>query len=124
MNRSNNRRSRAEQQRRVTKKFFIAFVVVLIVCLAAQITMLARVYGQNKRINALDREAYKLHCDAENLELVLNRLNNRDHLTYAAKELGMVEPDPSQIRVVNLPDIVGDTSAQSAENISAEEMNQ
>ena len=43
-------------------------------------------------------------------------------MRMVAKQLGMDQPDETQIRVVNVPGILGDTSTQSAEAIGAEEI--
>ena len=121
MNRSNTRRSRIAERRRKTRRFFIVFIAVLFVCMAIQITLIARLTGQNKQIRAVEREAQRLGAEADNLNLALNQLGNLDRVSAQAERIGMKLPGEGQIRVVNLPEAVENTSAQSAGNTSAEE---
>lgn len=122
MNRNTGRRSRREQQKRVSRKLMIAFAVVLLIGVIAQITMIARLSGQNKAVRAVEKEIRQLSAEADNLNLALNQLGNLDRVERQAEKLGMVTPGEGQIRVVNLPDAVDSTSAQSAGNTSAEEI--
>ena len=121
MNRNTGRRSRREQQKRVSRKLMIAFAVVLLIGVIAQITMIARLSGQNKAVRAVEKEIRQLSAEADNLNLALNQLGNLERVERQAEKLGMVTPGEGQIRVVNLPDAVDNTSAQSAGNTSAEE---
>ena len=122
MNRNTGRRSRREQQKRVSRKLMIAFAVVLLIGVIAQITMIARLSGQNKAVRAVEKEIRQLSAEADNLNLALNQLGDLERVERQAEKLGMVTPGEGQIRVVNLPDAVDSTSAQSAGNTSAEEI--
>ena len=122
MNRNTGKRSRREQQKRVSRKLMIAFAVLLLLGAIAQITMIARLSGQNKAVRAVEKEIRQLSAEADNLNLALNQLGDLERVERQAEKLGMVTPGEGQIRVVNLPDAVGNTSAQSAGNTSAEEM--
>ncbi|MBR1560073.1 MAG: septum formation initiator family protein [Clostridia bacterium] len=124
MNRNTNRRTRQEQRRRANRTLMIAFAVVLFVGMFAQVFMIARLSRQNKDMRAVELEIRDLNANAENLKLALNQLGDLELVAARAEKLGMKTPGEGQIRVVNLPDVVGNTSAQSAENTSAEEMNQ
>ena len=122
MNRNTGKRSRREQQKRVSRKLMIAFAVLLLLGAIAQITMIARLSGQNKAVRAVEKEIRQLSAEADNLNLALNQLGDLERVERQAEKLGMVTPGEGQIRVVNLPDAVGNTSAQSAGNTSAEEI--
>lgn len=124
MNRGSTRRSRQEQRNRATRRMMIAFAAVLFVCLFAQVFMISRLAMQNKEIRAVESKITSLKADAANYQLALNQLGDPVRVGNRATALGMVRPGEKQIRVVNLPDIVDNTSAQSAGNTSAEEMNQ
>ena len=63
----------------------------------------------------------KLNASAENLNLGLNQYGNLERVALLADKLGMQKPAEGQIRVVSLPDILEDTSAQNAVNAGAEE---
>lgn len=124
MNRGSTKRSRQVERNRATRRMMIIFAAVLFVCMFAQIFMISRLAKQNKEIRAVESRIKVLNADAENYRLALNQLGNTDRVSKRAAALGMIEPGEKQIRVVNLPDIVDNTSAQSAGNTSAEEMNQ
>ncbi len=124
MNRGSTKRSRQVERNRATRRMMIIFAAVLFVCMFAQIFMISRLAKQNKEIRAVESRIKALNADAENYRLALNQLGNTDRVSKRAAALGMIEPGEKQIRVVNLPDIVDNTSAQSAGNTSAEEMNQ
>ena len=123
MNHGSTRRSRQEERSRATRRMIIAFAIVLFVCMFAQVFMISRLARQNKDIRAVEARIKALNADAKNYELALSQLGDPDRVGRRAAALGMVQPGEKQIRVVNLPDIVDNTSAQSAENTSAEEMN-
>ena len=59
---------------------------------------------------------------ADNLNLSLNQYKSPERVVLLAERLGMEQPTVDQIRVVNLPALSQNTSAQSVENIGAEEM--
>ena len=95
--------------------------VVLFAGLFVQITMLARISSQNKRASSLEGEIEELAANAENLELNINQYHNLDSIAVRARELGMEQPDETQIRVVSVArSNVEDTSTQAAGNFGAE----
>ena len=114
--------ARRARERKLSKALMIVFAVVLFAGLFAQVTMLARLSGQNKEVQSLEREIRSLAASADNLNLSLNQYHNLERIAARAQHLGMEQPTETQIRVVNLPAAIEDTSTQSAENLSAEEM--
>ena len=110
-----NRRSRS-------RKLLIVAAVVLFVGLFVQITMLARISGENKRAAKLEKEITRLASDAENLELVINKYHNLEDIEAKARRLGMDLPDETQIRVVSVAGIEGNGAVQTAERIGEEEI--
>ena len=88
--------------------------VVLFAGLFLQITMLSRVSSVSKRTSALERETARLNREAVNLELRVNEFHNLDRIAARAQEMGMVQPDESQIRAVRVEQIDADTSTQAA----------
>lgn len=122
MNRSHAKRSRQEQFRRTNRTLIIVFVAVLLIGAFAQVAMIARITGQNKRLRAVETEIRNLSANADNLNLGLNQFRNLDRVAARAEKLGMEKPTGDQIRVVNLPTALDNTSTQSAGNTGAEEM--
>ena len=95
--------------------------IVLFAGLFMQITMLARISSQNKQASSLEGEIEELSASAENLELNINQYHNLDTIAVRARQLGMEQPDETQIRVVSVVrNNVEDTSIQAAENVGAE----
>ena len=88
--------------------------VVLFAGLFLQITMLSRVSSVSKRASALERETARLNHEAVNLELRVNEFHNLDRIAARAQEMGMVQPDESQIRAVRVEHTDADTSTQAA----------
>ena len=121
MNRMRN--SRRARERKLNRLLLIVFAAVLFVGAFSQIAMLARLSGQTKAVQALEKEARALSASADNLNLSLNQYHNLERIAARARQLGMEQPKETQIRVVNLPAAVENTSTQSAGNIGAEEMN-
>ena len=116
MNRTQTRRTRAEQQFRANRVMMIAFMVVFFLGLFLQIAMAVRLAGQNKRIQAMELEIRDLSATADNLNLALSHYQSLDRVATQAQKLGMELPENDQIRVVHVPDIIEDTSAQGAVN--------
>lgn len=97
--------------------------IVLFTGLFVQITMLARISSQSKRVSSLEGEIEELSANAENLELNINQYHNLESIAVRARQLGMEQPNETQIRVVSVArSNVEDTSTQAAENIGAESM--
>ena len=122
MNRNHAKRSRQEQVRRTNRTLIMVFVAVLLIGAFAQVAMIARITGQNKRVRAVETEIRNLSANADNLNLSLNQFRNLDWVASRAAKLGMEKPTGDQIRVVRLPAALENTSTQSAGNTSAEEM--
>ena len=94
--------------------------VVLFAGLFLQITMLSRVSSVSKRASALEKETAALKREAANLELRVNELHNLDRIAACAQEMGMVQPDETQIRAVRVEKTDEDTSTQAAEDSGGE----
>ena len=110
------------RERRLSRALMIAFAVVLALGVCSQIAMMARLSGQNKRVVETQKEIKALNASAENLNLSLNQYHNLDRIALRAQQLGMEQPDETQLRVVNLPTLIDSTSTQSADNSGAEEI--
>ena len=87
---------------------------VLFAGLFLQITMLSRVSSVSKRASALERETAALRREAVNLELRVNEFHNLDRIAARAQEMGMAQPDETQIRAVRVEETDEDTSTQAA----------
>lgn len=123
MNRNRMGTSRRSRERKLNQVLLGVFVLVLFAGVCLHIGMMARLSGQAKAAAAVEREIRELSASEDNLHLTLNQYHNLDRVAFRAQQLGMEQPAQTQIRVVNLPGIIEDTSTQSAENIGAEEMN-
>ena len=122
MNGKRNPRKAREQKR--SRWLMIAFALVLLIGVVGQIAMMARMSHQNKRLLAVQAEAGDLSNRIENLNLSLSQYHDHSRIRPRAQQLGMRLPDETQLRVVNLPELVRNTSAQSVENTDAGEMMQ
>ena len=118
-----NRAARRMRERKLNRLLVIVFAVVLFAGVFSQITLMARISGQNKAVRVMEKEARELSASADNLHLSLNQYHNLERIAVRARQLGMEQPTETQIRVVNLPATLESTSTQSAGNIGAEEMN-
>lgn len=116
------RASRRMRERRLSRALMIAFALVLFLGVCSQITMMARLSGQNKRMVETQKEIRALNASADNLNLSLNQYHNLERIALRAQQLGMTQPDETQLRVVNLPGLIDSTSTQSADNSGAEEI--
>ena len=97
--------------------------LILFAGLFLQITMLSRISLQSKRAAALERELVELSANAENLELSINQYHNLEVIAARAQQLGMEQPDETQIRVVSVARIPPeDTSTQTAEGFGGEKV--
>ena len=100
----NKRRSKQRSRREaaISRILMLAVAVVLVAGLFAQITMLARISSQSKQVSRLEKEITELSANAENLELSINQYHNLENIAARAQQLGMEQPDATQIRVVNV----------------------
>ena len=111
----------AAARRRGGNRLWIALTAaVLFAGLFLQITMLSRVSSVSKRASALEMETAALKREAANLELRVNELHNLDRIAACAQEMGMVQPDETQIRAVRVEKTDEDTSTQTAGNSGGE----
>lgn len=117
----NPRKARGYRQ---SRRLMIAFALVLLIGVVGQIALMARLSHQNKRLLAVQAEAAELSNRIDNLNLSLSQFHDHNRIRSKAQQLGMRLPDETQLRVVNLPGLVRDTSAQSVENTDAGEMMQ
>lgn len=122
MNGMRNMKTRRARRQRFTRILMCLFALVMFAGLFSQITMLAKVSGQQKQIAKVEKQIRELTANADNLNLCLNQYKNLDRVAARAQQLGMERPNETQIRVVSLPGTIESTSTQSVENISAEEM--
>ena len=122
MNRNHSRRARIRQAQRRSRAMMLVFVAVLVAGLFVQVSMMSRLSRQAKASQQVEKEIQELGATADNLNLSLNQYRSPERVALLAERLGMEQPTVDQIRVVNLPAIAQDTSAQSAENIGTEEM--
>ena len=120
MNRT--RLTRRTRERKLNRLLMAVFALVLFLGAVSQIAMMARLTGQNKQIVATQKEIHEWSAKVDNLEFNLNKYHNHERITALAQQLGMEQPDETQLRVVNLPGLVEGTSTQSADNSGAEEM--
>ena len=120
MNRT--RTSRRMREKKLGRALMIAFALVLFLGVCSQIAMMARLSGQNKRVVETQKEIRALSASADNLNLSLNQYHNLERIALRAQQLGMQQPDETQLRVVNLPGLIDGTSTRSAGNTDAEEI--
>ena len=116
------RTSRRLRERKMNRALMIAFALVLVLGVCSQIAMMAQLSGQNKRVVETQKEIRALSASADNLNLSLNQYHNLERIALRARQLGMEQPDETQLRVVNLPTLIDSTSTQSADNSGAEEI--
>lgn len=114
--------SRRTREKKLNRVLMIAFALVLFIGACAQIAMMARLSGQSKKVAETQKEIRALSASADNLNLSLNQYHNLERIAARAQQLGMEQPDETQLRVLNLPAVIGDTSTQSADNSGAKEM--
>lgn len=114
--------SRRTRERWLNRLLMVAFALVLFIGVFTQIAMMARLSGQNKQAVETEKEIRALSASADNLNLSLNQYHNLERIAARAEQLGMEQPDDTQLRVVNLPTLIDGTSTQSADSTGAEEM--
>ncbi len=114
--------SRRTRERQNSRILMIAFALVLFIGVFAQIAMMAKLSGQNKQVVETRKEIKALSASADNLNLGLSQYHNLERIAARAQQLGMEQPDETQLRVVNLPTIIDSTSTQSADSSGTEEM--
>lgn len=123
MNGTNRRNMRRERERRLSGILLVLAAVVLFCGLFGQIALRAQISGQAKKMAAVQAEIRTLSANAENLGLTINQRHNLTEIGQKAVLLGMEQPHESQMRVVRLPALNGNTSTQTVANIGGEELN-
>ena len=113
---------RSKRETAWIRALLIVAALVLFAGLFVQITMLSRIYSQSKQAAKLEKEIVELSASAENLEVSINQYHNLETIGDRARELGMEEPVDDQLRVVNLPQIAGDTSTQTVASGESEKI--
>ena len=114
--------SRRTRERQTSRILMIAFALVLFIGVFAQIAMMAKLSSQNKQVVETRKEIKALSASADNLNLGLNQYHNLERIAARAQQLGMEQPDETQLRVVNLPTIIDSTATQSADSSGTEEI--
>ena len=109
-------------ERKLNRALMAAFAVVLLAGILGQIIMMTRLTHQGRRLAELRQETYALSVQADNLNLSMSQYHNLQRIEARARQLGMEQPDESQLRVLNLPAVSGDLSAQSADSSAAEDL--
>ena len=122
MNGSNARNLRRRREQILSRVLLAAAAAVLFCGLFGQIAVRAQISRQSKEIAAIQEEIKVLTANAENLGLNINQRHNLEEIGRKAAELGMGQPTESQLRVVWLPSLNGNTSTQTVANNSGEEM--
>ena len=110
------------REQKLNRGLMIAFAVVVVLGVIVQITMMAQLSNQSKQTYAAQTDTRELVSRIENLNHSLEQFGNHDRITAKALSLGMQLPDETQLRVVNLSGLSYGTTAQSAENVGAGEM--
>lgn len=96
----------------------VVAALVLFVGLFLQITMLSRISLKSKQAAKLEKEIIELNANAENLEVTINQYHNLENIEARARQMGMQQPDETQIRVISVPQIDAEnTSIQQAAEI-------
>ena len=113
---------RRVREKRLNRMLMTAFAVVLFIGVVLQIAMMARLSAQNKQVVETRNDTHMLAVRADNMNLALNQYHNLERIAVRARQLGMEQPDETQLRVVNLPTIIDSTSTQSADSSGTEEM--
>lgn len=113
---------RRRREMLMSRILLVVAAIVLFSGLFAQVAVRARISRQSKEIAAVQNEIKSLTANVENLDLNINQRHNLEEIGRKAVELGMGQPDETQLRIVNLPVLNGNTSAQTVANVSGEEM--
>lgn len=92
---------------------------VLLAGLFVQITQLSRISAQAKQTDAAAEEITLLSARVDNLQVALTQYTRLSRIEERAKALDMRWPDESQLRVLNLPELVQTEDTHTADNIGA-----
>lgn len=109
---------RVRRDRAHCRGLIVVAALVLFVGLFLQITMLSRISLKSKQAAKLEKEIIELNANAENLEVTINQYHNLENIEARARQMGMQQPDETQIRVISVPQIDAEnTSIQQAAEI-------
>ena len=111
---------RRAREKKLNRALMAVFAVVLFIGVFLQIAMMARLSAQNKQVVEARNDTHMLAVRADNMNLALNQYHNLERIAVRARQLGMEQPDETQLRVVNLPTLIDSTSTQSADSSGAE----
>lgn len=114
---------RQARERRLMKILLVAAAVVLFCGLFAQIAVRSQVSGQAKRAAAMQAQIRVMQAEAENLRLCINQYHDLNEIGRRALALGMEHLTDERLRVLNLPDVDGNTSTQTVANVGGEKIN-
>ena len=114
--------ARRRRQQRLSRVLAVVAVAVLFGGLFGQIAVRARISAQTKKIDAVRSQIQELDASVRNLDLCINQHHNLEIIGDRARELGMEAPVDDQLRVVNLPQVAGDTSTQTVVNDDGEKI--
>ena len=110
------------REKKLNRRLMIVFAAMVLLGVIAQITMMAKLSIQSKQTYAALTEARELESRIENLNRSLEQFHNHDRIRAKAQSLGMQMPEDTQLRAVNLSGLSYGTTAQSAENTGAGEL--
>lgn len=119
MNGVSGRLSYRRRQQQLTRVLLIAAVALLFLGLFGQITLRARISSQAKQLASVQAEIRTLDAHAQNLDLNINQRHNLAEIGTRAVQLGMLQADETQLRVVNLPAMSEYHSTQTVDNSGA-----
>lgn len=106
---------RVRRDRAHCRGLIVVAALVLFVGLFLQITMLSRISLKSKQAAKLEKEIIELNANAENLEVTINQYHNLENIDARARQMGMQQPDETQIRVISIAQIDAEnTSIQQA----------
>ena len=110
------------REKRLNRRLMIAFAAVVLLGVIVQITMMAKLSIQSKQTHATQTEVENLENRIKNLNHSLEQFHNHDRIRAKAQSLGMQLPEDTQLRTVSLSGLSYSTTAQSAVNSGAGEL--
>ena len=111
-----------QREQKLNRWLMTAFAAVVLLGVIAQITMMAKLSIQSKQTYATQTEVENLENRIKNLNHSLEQFHNHDRIRAKAQSLGMQLPEDTQLRTVSLSGLSYSTTAQSAVNSGAGEL--
>ena len=103
------------KSRRSSRVLCLATAVLLFAGFFTRITLLSQMSEKSKQVSALEREIALLRRETGSLELQINEYHNLERIAAAARQMGMEQPDDTQIRVLHVNHMnMQDTSTLTA----------